>query len=523
MKSLLFVLLLSFCSVFSKNYYVSPNGDDNNNGSNQFPFRTIQKSANIVESGDTVFVLNGFYEEAITLTKSGSETKPIVFYGEPNKTIIDGQKVSQKYSGLFHIEGLNWIEIHNFYLTNSSDQGFYVENSTNITIKNNKTVNTYSSGIGFWGCSSILIDSNEVEFACNGGPQECISIANCDNFVVRHNKVSKGVNGNLGGEGIDAKDGSHNGIIHNNTVSYLSRLGIYVDAWDKYTSNIQVYNNIIYNCTDGIVLASEMGGTLENIWIFNNLSYKNKYLGINVSDNGDDPNIKIKPIKQIYIINNTTCFNGEAWGGGIAIRNPDAENIFVRNNLCSFNKSFQINYEGRTSNGLFFENNLIYPFMDYPNETKGENFVEADPLFVNNTINDYRINQNSPAIDKGSSNLAPRFDLLGNPRPMGKSYDIGAYEYVIESSIFDRINITDFLNIFPNPASEYIEISGLGVNPLIDGVPEIRIYNVLGECVISVEPQHSVSLQRIDVSGLPPGIYFVRIGEWIGRFVKGTE
>lgn len=63
MKTLLFVLLLSFCSVFSKNYYVSTNGDDNNNGSNQFPFRTIQKSANIVESGDTVFVLSGVYED----------------------------------------------------------------------------------------------------------------------------------------------------------------------------------------------------------------------------------------------------------------------------------------------------------------------------------------------------------------------------------------------------------------------------------------------------------------------------
>ncbi|MCX7736119.1 MAG: right-handed parallel beta-helix repeat-containing protein [Candidatus Kapabacteria bacterium] len=523
MKSLLYIFLviLSAGSIFSANYYVSPQGNDNNPGTKQSPFRTIQKSTNFVAPGDTVFVLAGTYNEIVRLVKSGTIEKPIVFYGDNNKSIIDGQNITQKYNGLVHIEGLSWIEFYNFFLKNSSDQGFYVDNSSDITLKNNKTLNTFSSGIGFWGCTSILVDSNEVELACNGGPQECISIANCENFLVRYNKVHNGINGAIGGEGIDAKDGSQNGIIHNNTVFNLARLGIYVDAWDKYTGNIQVYNNIVYNCTEGIVLASEMGGILENVWIFNNLTYKNKFLGINVSSNGDDTNIKVKPIKNIYIINNTACYNGQSWGGGIAIGNPDADNIIIRNNICSFNQSFQISHEGRSSKGLTFDYNLVYPFMSYPDEIRGEQFVESDPLFADPSSDDYRLRQNSPAIDKGSSNQAPRFDLSGNRRPMGKSYDIGAYEYFIESTVDDYIISDILVTIYPNPALDYIEIIynvETGLRPA--STDKINIYNILGECVLSVETQHAVSLQRIDISNLPSGLYFVRLGDLVGRFVK---
>jgi hypothetical protein len=520
MKSLLFLLLFGLFaeSVFSANYYVSTNGNDNNSGSKQSPFRTIQKSANVVEEGDTVFVLGGTYNEIVRFTKSGKETKPIVFIGEANKTIIDANNINDKYNGIFQIEGISWIEIHNFFLKNSSDQGFYIDQSSDITLKNNKTLNTYSSGIGCWGCKSILIDSNEVELACNGGPQECISIADCENFLVKYNKVHNGINGPLGGEGIDAKDGSQNGIIHNNTVFNLARLGIYVDAWDKYTSNIQVYNNIIYNCPDGIVLASEMGGILENIWVFNNLTFKNKFVGINISSNGDDPNVKIKPIKNIYVINNTSCYNGETWGGGIAIGNPDADNIFIRNNLCSFNHSFQISYEGRSSKGLFFENNLVYPFMNYPEETRGEQYVESDPLFFNDSVDDYRLSEDSPAIDKGSSNQAPRFDFLGNRRPMGKAIDIGAFEYYIESSIFENILSDNSIVAYPIPCSDYLNFLINDEKSDKTNSIKIEIFDILGSPIISFDNndfQYNyisglVNL-RIPVTELSSGIYFYRI------------
>lgn len=83
------------------------------------------------------------------------------------------------------------------------------------------------------------------------------------------------------------------------------------------------------------------------------------------------------------------------------------------------------------------------------------------------------------------------------------------------------------INIFPNPAKDYIEIfipesflkeSHSNTSFLRTQESEIKIYDVLGECVLVEQTPSSV--QRIDVSGLAAGVYFVRIGGWVDSFVK---
>jgi hypothetical protein len=79
-----------------------------------------------------------------------------------------------------------------------------------------------------------------------------------------------------------------------------------------------------------------------------------------------------------------------------------------------------------------------------------------------------------------------------------------------ELNSVDESESSEAISISPNPATDFIEISGS--NYTLKGVvelPRIAIYNMLGECVLSVETQNFVSLQRIDVSGLTEGIYFL--------------
>ena len=90
-------------------------------------------------------------------------------------------------------------------------------------------------------------------------------------------------------------------------------------------------------------------------------------------------------------------------------------------------------------------------------------------------------------------------------------------------------------SITPNPAHDYIEISyPVGAQ---HAVPEqIRIYNVFGE-LVKLTPNYSpirkgeysstahypiltTQYCKLDVSSLAPGLYFVRIGEKVGKFVK---
>jgi len=67
--------------LFASVYYVSSNtGNDNNPGSYNAPFKTVQKAADILNEGDTCFIRGGIYREAIALAHSGtSEYKRIVY------------------------------------------------------------------------------------------------------------------------------------------------------------------------------------------------------------------------------------------------------------------------------------------------------------------------------------------------------------------------------------------------------------------------------------------------------------
>ncbi|MCO5252237.1 MAG: T9SS type A sorting domain-containing protein [Candidatus Kapabacteria bacterium] len=78
------------------------------------------------------------------------------------------------------------------------------------------------------------------------------------------------------------------------------------------------------------------------------------------------------------------------------------------------------------------------------------------------------------------------------------------------TSVNDRTDELQY-NIFPNPASDYITIQ------TSEGL-EISILNLLGETVLSVNLESQSN--RINVSSLAPGMYFIRIGNQIQKFIK---
>jgi len=73
--------------------------------------------------------------------------------------------------------------------------------------------------------------------------------------------------------------------------------------------------------------------------------------------------------------------------------------------------------------------------------------------------------------------------------------------------------------LYPNPASDYIEINSSSLSG--NKEEEIKIYNALGVCVIDLTPALSEGEGvRVDVSHLPAGVYFVRVGTATSVFVK---
>jgi hypothetical protein len=53
----------------------------------------------------------------------------------------------------------------------------------------------------------------------------------------------------------------------------------------------------------------------------------------------------------------------------------------------------------------------------------------GDPGFADPARGDYHLSACSAAVDAGSPEHAPAFDLDAVPRPTGAGFDIGAYEW----------------------------------------------------------------------------------------------
>ena len=425
-------------------YYVAKTGDDANPGSEAQPWLSIQKAADTLVAGDTVYIRAGTYKERVIPKNSGSAGNYITYAAYPGETVtIDGTGVDlPEWTGLFDITGKAYIKVSGLRVTNARvnphNLGIQAETSSHVIIEKNYVYNTNDSGIGIWSSSDVTVDHNEVEKPCQAGWNESLSVGGTDGFDVKNNLVHDSPK-----EGICTKDGSSNGKVFGNEVHHTAAVGIYVDAWDKHTYNIDVFQNVVHDISNnnGFAVASEMGGLLENIRIYNNVAYHNRFCGVSISINGPGDAQGKHWMKNIQVINNTFYNNGwTTWGGGITIDNPDAQNVVVRNNIASQNLYFQIAVgPGVPAQNFTVDHNLIDGYLGTEGEIYGNDYVEGDPKFINASVANFHLQEGSPAIDAGSSDNAPSFDFDGKSRPYGKGYDIGAYEYGATPPEWDEI------------------------------------------------------------------------------------
>jgi hypothetical protein len=175
--------------------------------------------------------------------------------------------------------------------------------------------------------------------------------------------------------------------------------------------------------------------------------------------------------------------------------------------------SFEVTQSGIKGNILMIKkliDNNIWASDDlgYLYRYKGKGKFEVFDLKIRNQeylgfpINDFSIDYNK------NLHLATEIGLLTNNSLLS---DVKENQELI----------SDGFSVYPNPARDYIEIDfERFATPGRCGTSEdIRIFNTLGENVLPVEQTPS-SVQSIDISKLSPGMYFIKIGNRVDKFVK---
>ena len=367
-------------------FYVSPSGSDENPGSKNQPWKTINYAVSEdspISPGDTVLVEPGTYTELISLGKSGSDSQRITLKANGDVTLRDPDPNNGGFpEGVIQSPGQsNWI-IDGFRIENTSWAGISLSDAKNITVQNNETYQTGSSGIialpkTFFGGgekevtgSNVKILNNTIERANwkwdgpgdKDGDQEALSIWGVDGFEVANNTMIDGTR-----EGLDIKVGSRNGLIHNNSITtqalisgtykgFRGGAAIYVDGNRADSFNLDIYNNEIFsNTADAILLADEVPGVgdVSDINIYNNVIYDN---GRRVENGGVGVAIA-NNVEDVRIADNTFANNVQ----GVVINNKNQgynpRNIVVRNNRFSEN-SFRNIYVENASN-VTLDNNLF--------------------------------------------------------------------------------------------------------------------------------------------------------------------
>jgi len=414
----IFISLLFISSIFATNslsaqpYYVSTTGLDTNPGTEALPWKTVSKAASTLTAGQTAYIRGGTYNEKVTIANSGTPGNLITITAYPNETpIIDGTGTGTGSWLLFSIGFESYIKISGLKLQNG---GMGMGNAaSNVIIENNYFYNFSNPAISLSNCTNSIVKGNIVDRAVYTSWGECITFTQCDYIDVCNNEVKNGSPTNTGGgEGIDVKGSKHFRVFNNTIHDLPKKLGIYIDAYDGLDYDIQIFNNKVYNCTNGIVISSEKWNDMEKVWVYNNLTYDISGEGIKVVDYFNT-NYRIK---NIIIENNTmsAC-------KGINIDAPNGSDFIIRNNILS-NCSSSIIFTAAPAN-LTIANNLVYPGI-----VPGTGGILADPQFTNPATKDFTLKATSPAIDKGAVNNVT-FDFNYNIRPVGISNDIGAYEY----------------------------------------------------------------------------------------------
>jgi hypothetical protein len=274
--------------VVRANLYVSPNGSDSNPGSEEEPFRTIMRAAQVVTPGTTVHVAPGMYTGGFKTTASGSAEARIVYESTEKWGAKIVPPLNSNSSTAWQNRG-NYVDIVGFDVDGSQYQGGakwvsgIYSGGSYVAIRANQVHHLANdvpcdslggAGIGVDGYYHGIKSEVAGNSVHDIGPDNCRFIHGI--YISTSATVKNNIVYRISGAAIHLWHDANNVIVTGNTVT-ASDAGIVVGGGDFYhtqgpNDHTQVSNNIVYDNKIGV---TEQGATGKHNIYRNNLVYQN--------------------------------------------------------------------------------------------------------------------------------------------------------------------------------------------------------------------------------------------------------
>lgn len=534
-----FLTLLS-TSLLATDYHVGPSQTYTNIG--DAPWATLQ-------AGDRVYIhyrTSPYYEKWV-INAQGTAANPIEIIGVlgsgGEKPIIDGDGAVTatglnywgENRGVIKIGGSNTpadglpshiiiknLEVRSgrpaYSFTNDNGQpetyssncaSIYIEKGEHITIKN---CDIHDSGNGIFigaydgATQDILISGNYIyDNGIGGSYYEHNTYTAALDITYEYNRFGPLRAGALGN---NLKDRSAGLVVRYNWIEGGNRQLDLVDAEDTQV----LVNHPSYNTTYvyGNILIEPDGAGNSQI----------------IHYGGDSGTLADYRKGTLYFFNNTVISTRNGNTTLVRLSSPD-ESMHAFNNII-YNTANGSNMALVDDDGtLNMENNWLQTgYVDGHGTVSGtindlgNNITGTDPMFTNFGTQDFSLQDNSTCVEAGIAipsihlpdhNISQEYlkHTGDTVRYQVGTIDMGAFENTTNLNLNSFVKTSVF--VYPNPASDKIYIN-------LDAVESVRFYSASGELVLST------TQNGIDVSGLAPGVYYVKVtisnSEQILKFVK---
>lgn len=345
-------------------FYISPNGSDSDNGSENAPFKTFSHAIKRLSAGNILYVKGGSYYQRIELPSSlkGDENSYITIAADPkneNPAVISGINLVDDFR-ILTIDGASYVRISGLsfsgadglfatgVLINPASNHIIVDNCsfTEITVPEPEKEDHVSNGIICYGSSAtasidnILLYGNSFSNMTTGWG-ECVSVVgNCQNVNIIKNTIDEtgnigiDVGGNYGYCPELSLDFARYVYIAGNDVSNCespygdTAYGIYADGGQ----HIQIEDNSVSSCSGGIEVGAEEAQLSESYATYDVLLRNNRVSNCEecaLAIGGYETDCGL--VRDVKVVSNTFTDNANSEDGAI-IALSKCKNISITNN-----------------------------------------------------------------------------------------------------------------------------------------------------------------------------------------------